>query len=750
VGCLLRRAPACALLILWLAPAAARGSAVPAASLQDPEERLTEIRRLLREEGRASASAAALAASFQAGSDLWAVRLRVARAVLVPPEHPSAPEGEAPLETGRLGVPGLGSWIALFETRPSTLALLAWAAKEPFEPLARRAATLAARQARSPREKRAAGEALKGLDAQEPTVPRAAIALALARARVASTTAEALRLRRSLAASWPDAPERAADLFDATDLQEFNAAVRTASDEIRAARALALVRREPKKAAALLPRAPASSRARLDAAEARLLLGDTKDALRLLRTAPAPAGEEAALHAASLELDAEMRALLRQEEKPASRRRAGRRRRHRPATEPSGPPKPFGEEASHRAAELRLRADGLLARPLATVDRRRLLGDTSRLALRSGQGGEARRLVAHLVNIDPSSTVLSEDLFREAFELFRAGRFDEAATEFDAQASLYRDVPTRRRATYWEGRAREKARQGTTARLLFASLVPGTSPDIYALWSAAILGVPAGGLAAEPLAGGAGGLEATAPGPPSRELLACGLPGLAEDAAEEEGDADPLFLAAIASERGDNRRAAALLKQRWPELGSPEEGAVPLRARRIYYPRSQAALLEGTAEAASVPPALVFGLIRQESVFTSDVRSRAGAVGLMQLMPATGRQLGRHGRRGPRPDLLDPTVNVRLGVAYLRQLLDAFDDDAVLALAAYNAGPARARRWGTDFASLPADEFLESIPIAESRLYVRRILFFEEAYAALYGLPSSGPPPLAPRAAPDP
>ncbi len=745
----LRRRLARALVLLWLAPPGL-GAEVPAARFVGPDERLAEVRRLLREEGSASIPAADLAAPLAAGSDLWAVRLRVVRAVLGSPELPSAGDGGTDLETTRLGFPGLGSWIGLIRSHPGPLALLSWAAGEPFEPLARDAIVCASREARTAAEKRAVREALASREAVAPSGPRASIALALAKARLAATPAEGRRLRLELAAAWPDAPERAADLFDATDLTEFKAAVRTASDGIRAARALSLARRAPGEASALLPRSPATSAARLDAAETRLLLGDTKDALRLLRTQPAPTGEEAILRARALGLSAEIRALLRQADKPAGRRRAVSRRK-RPVTTPPSLPKPLNREASVRAAGLRSRAAALLTRPLPDADRRRLLADAARLALRSGDGAEARRLAEDLVRMDPSSTVLSEALFREAFETFRTGRFSEAALSFREQSSLYRDVEVRRRATYWEGRAREEAGERAESRLLLASLVSGTTPDVYAVWAAALLGVPtAEGPTAEPAGGGLAGLDTFVPASPSRELLACGLPGLAEDAAEAEGTADPSFLAALASERGDHRRCAALLKQRWPELGSPEEGDVPGSIRRLFYPRSRAALLEEIAATASVPPALVFGLVRQESVFTPDVRSRAGAVGLMQVMPATGRQLERRGRRGPRPDLLDPAVNARLGVAYLRQLLDTFAGDSVLALAAYNAGPSRVRRWRTDLASLPADEFLESIPVAESRHYIRRILFFEGAYASLYGLPSSASPPRTPRTAPAP
>lgn len=726
-------------LVLLLAAGTARGDVDVLAGSPGPDERLVGIRRLLREEGASSPGAAALAPPLAEGSGLWALRLRTARAVLAPPNGTGATIGSPEaLETSRLGIPGLASWVALMGSHPSVEALLAWAAAEPFEPLARDAVTLAARTARTPEEKRLVRTALAAWEIHAPRGPRAAIDLALARARVASGPADATRLRLALAAERPDAPERAADLFDATDLAEFDRAVRTAPERLRAARGLALASRSPKEAAALLPRSPVTEEARLDAAEARLLLGDTSEALRLLRVS-SPGEGSAALRARTLALDAEMRALLRSEGGSPPPRRRGRRRT-RSVTTPPPPPRPFGEAARERADGLLARADELLEAPLSDVDRRRLLVDASRVALRCGRAAEARGRIARLVLFDPTSGALSEDLFREAFEAFRAGRFAEAALAFEEQTSIFRDTTIRRRATYWAGRCHEKAGQTDAARLLYASLVAGTSPDLYAVWAAAALGMP---LEPVPPPAPSGddptALDDVSPAAPSRELLACGLPDLAEDAAEAEGSADLLFLATAASERGDHRRAASLLRQRWPELGSPEEGAVPLRVRCLYYPNDHATLLSEVSSGASVPPALVFGLVRQESVFTTDIRSRAGAVGLMQVMPATGRQLHRREGHGARPDLRDPAVNVRLGVAYLRQMLDLFAGDRVLALAAYNAGPARARRWQRDLGSLPSDEFLESIPVAESRHYVRRVLFFEGAYAALYGLPASPP-----------
>ena len=746
-----RRPPRRALLLLPLAAAWVRPAEAPPAPSFDPAECLAEVRHVLREEGLASPRAAALTAPLERAGDLWVLRLKVARAaVALANGGARAAEPAAALDTAPLGLPGFGAWLKLQASSPSVSDLLSWAAAEPYEPFARDAATLAARLARTATEKTAVREVLASWEARGVPTARAVIDLALALARVAPDAAEARRLRLTLAASHPDAPERDADLFDAVDLKEFEAVVRGGSGELRTARALTLALRAPKEALALLPQAPTAPAARLDVAEVRFLTGDVTGALRLLRSPVPPvfADEQETRRAQALELDAEMRLLLHGEGGVTSARGA-RRRRAKVLTTAPGPPRPFREETRARAAGLLARAGELLVQPLSDANRRRLAVDAARISLRMGRAADARHLVGQIVLFDPTSGVIAEEFFREAFEAYHQGRFAEAAASFEEQASLYREPAIRRRTTYWAGRAREKNGQQAAARILYASLIAGTSADLYAVWAAAALSLP---LPPGPPAPGRFSDDAvpdeTAISPPSHELLACGFPDLADDAAEAEGVTDPLFLAILASERGDHRRAAKLLKLRWPELGSPEEGAVPLAARRAYYPIAHAALVEEAAAKASLPSALVFGLIRQESVFTTDLRSRAGAVGLMQLMPATGRQLHRRENHRGRPDLRDPAVNVRLGVAYLRKMLDVFGGDPVLALAAYNAGPARARRWQKDLGALSADEFVESIPAAETRLYVKRVLFFEGAYAALYGLPGGvGPASLASREA---
>lgn len=128
----------------------------------------------------------------------------------------------------------------------------------------------------------------------------------------------------------------------------------------------------------------------------------------------------------------------------------------------------------------------------------------------------------------------------------------------------------------------------------------------------------------------------------------------------------------------------------------------------------------------------VYGLMRQESRFIAPARSRAGAQGLMQVMPATGKWVaGKIGLAGYHAGMLsDPDTNVLLGTSYMRLILDGLDNHPVLASAGYNAGPNRARRW-RDERSLEGAIYAETIPIDETRDYVKKVMANATIYAAM-------------------
>lgn len=136
----------------------------------------------------------------------------------------------------------------------------------------------------------------------------------------------------------------------------------------------------------------------------------------------------------------------------------------------------------------------------------------------------------------------------------------------------------------------------------------------------------------------------------------------------------------------------------------------------------------------------MFAVTRQESAFMIQAKSHVGAMGLMQLMPATAKETAqRYGIPLASPQsAVIPEVNIQLGAAYLSQVLGQFNGNRVLASAAYNAGPGRVRQWLRDAKHLPYDVWVESIPFDETRLYVQNVL----TYSVIYGEKLKAPMPL--------
>jgi len=156
----------------------------------------------------------------------------------------------------------------------------------------------------------------------------------------------------------------------------------------------------------------------------------------------------------------------------------------------------------------------------------------------------------------------------------------------------------------------------------------------------------------------------------------------------------------------------------------------------LRFPLAHQGLILKHAKRQSINPAWAFAIIRQESAFTPDARSHAGAMGLMQLMPRTARQVARSMRiRKPRRhDLINITTNVRLGVSYLKKVRDKFNGNQVLATAAYNAGGYRVKQWLPETGSVPADLWIEQVPFEETKDYLKRVLVYTIIYENRLGL----------------
>ncbi len=150
----------------------------------------------------------------------------------------------------------------------------------------------------------------------------------------------------------------------------------------------------------------------------------------------------------------------------------------------------------------------------------------------------------------------------------------------------------------------------------------------------------------------------------------------------------------------------------------------------IRFPLGYADKVHENSIQQKLNPVILFGLIRRESAFNENAYSPSGARGLMQIMPQTGRQIAKHFNERWRGNnsLYNPATNLKYGSYYYQKLLNQFDGNYAIALAAYNAGPERVKQWLPETETLPADIWIETIPFHETREYVATVL----AYALIY------------------
>lgn len=156
----------------------------------------------------------------------------------------------------------------------------------------------------------------------------------------------------------------------------------------------------------------------------------------------------------------------------------------------------------------------------------------------------------------------------------------------------------------------------------------------------------------------------------------------------------------------------------------------------LRFPLAFTDLIVDGARNQGIDPAWAMAIARQESAFLHDVRSGAGALGIMQIMPATGRSVARSAGVLIRNnnDILDPANNTRLGTYYLRRNLDGFGGHSLLSTAAYNAGAHRVRSWLPEAGHIDPDIWIELIPFHETRDYVQRVFAYRIIYAVRLGL----------------
>ena len=196
-------------------------------------------------------------------------------------------------------------------------------------------------------------------------------------------------------------------------------------------------------------------------------------------------------------------------------------------------------------------------------------------------------------------------------------------------------------------------------------------------------------------------------------------------------------IARLYQDEGQYHRALQVLKRAVPSYFALEINALPRPYWEGLFPRPYWTDLKRFSIDNGLDPFLVASLIRQESEFNPGAVSRADALGLMQLLPGTGKKVAHQLRirRFSTSQLLSPTTNMQLGTRYFQDLVTKFDGRLEYALAAYNAGPDRVQGWLAGGKFRDPQEFVESIPFTETREYVQAILRNASIYRRLYGGP---------------
>ena len=295
-----------------------------------------------------------------------------------------------------------------------------------------------------------------------------------------------------------------------------------------------------------------------------------------------------------------------------------------------------------------------------------------------------------------------------------AGDWARAAAAVTAMPAALGDTP---RWRYWAARAVAAGGDNDRARQLYAAVVP--SDNWFAVLSAARLGERFAphdhAFTFDPVRIAA--LEAAPAFLRSRELFVAGLVPLAQS----EWNAGYTALDAA------GQRDAIGLAHQWGWYFQAISTAAQHQVYddyRLLYPTPFGAAVDEGARLSGLPDTLIYAVMRQESLYQSWAVSSAGAIGLMQLLPGTARQVARALRRPSpgRKELMEPDVNVPLGSAHLAELVGRFDGQVLYALAAYNAGPNAARRWLPGH-EMEADVWVENIPYNETRAYVQRIMW---------------------------
>ncbi|MGA3089563.1 MAG: transglycosylase SLT domain-containing protein [Terriglobales bacterium] len=352
--------------------------------------------------------------------------------------------------------------------------------------------------------------------------------------------------------------------------------------------------------------------------------------------------------------------------------------------------------------------------------------------------------------------------WKAAWLEFRQGRTDQARKEFEDQIALYPDSAEVPAALYWRARLAEEEGNPALAQAYYQKLSDRFRNYYYADFGRDRLKALQGKGDAvsqqdaphyalldhiSPLSTAG---KITAADPPEdnlrvarARLLSNG--GLADMAVRElqaaasqvDGTWAPPEMARVYQDGGRYDRGIEIMKRSTPNYFAVDLPDLPRPYWEALFPKAYWTDLRKYSVLNGLDPYLVASLIRQESEFNTLALSRANAVGLMQLLPKTGKTVAKQVKlKGySAPQLYTPAVNLELGTRYFKDMVDKYNGQFEYALAAYNAGSDRVGDWLGQGHYRDPQEFVESIPFTETREYVQAILRNANVYRQLYGNP---------------
>ncbi len=384
------------------------------------------------------------------------------------------------------------------------------------------------------------------------------------------------------------------------------------------------------------------------------------------------------------------------------------------------------------------------------------LNHLATLYIQRDRDAEADTVLRDMYARFPRGRYAERAAWKAGWTAYRAGNMREAAQYFESAAASFPRSDYRPGWLYWSARARAAMGDAPGALARYQLTIADYHNTYYGRLAEGILrkqGASLGvsRLAFAPAAVPLGGEDDYFPPTEDtiRMLLAAGLfePAVKElEFARAKWGDSPGVTATIAwankqmaeAKSGTDQFALARgsitqIKRAYPQFMAAGGDQLPREILTTIFPIEYWDLIRKNAAQHKLDPHLIAALMAQESTFVPDIKSHAGAYGLMQMMPPTGRQYARKLKlRYSLRLLTTPETNIRMGTMYLADLIRGFGS-VPLALASYNAGETPVRRWMRENAGLPQDEFIDSIPYPETQQYVKRLLGTAEDYRRLYG-----------------